>query len=175
MRMSDGVEWGLHSVWLLSQLPEGAVLAGKTLAEFHGVSESYLLKHLKALVAARILGSVPGPRGGYRLARPTTEVSFLDVARAIEGPEPAFRCTEIRQRGPIGAPPEACRLPCSIHRTMSEAEAAWMNVLKRRTIADLTAELLQTLPPERQQSIAAWLEQHIREGDGKRRGANGST
>ena len=162
MRMSEGVEWGLHSVLLLSGLPANATLPGKALAEFHGVSESYLLKHLKALVGAGILVSVPGPRGGYRLARPAEAISFLDVTRAIEGPEPAFRCTETRQRGPVKAPQDMCRLPCAIQRTMREAEAAWMQVLAQRTIADLASELDEKFTPEHRGRTEAWLALHAR-------------
>jgi DNA-binding IscR family transcriptional regulator len=70
MKLSDGVEWGIHCAALLAVLPPGAVLPGKALAEYHGISESYLVKHLQALTAAGLLGAGHGPRGGYRLARP---------------------------------------------------------------------------------------------------------
>ncbi len=61
MRISEGVEWGLHIASVLAALPPRATLPAKALAEFHGVSESYLLKHLKALVEAGVFESVPGP------------------------------------------------------------------------------------------------------------------
>lgn len=160
--MSEGVEWGLHGVLLLSMLPAGATLPGKAIAEFHGVSESYMLKHLKALVAAGVLVSVSGPRGGYRLARPATAITFLDVTRAIEGPEPAFRCTEIRRQGPVGAPPDMCRLPCAIRRTMHEAEDAWRAVLERRTIAEIGAELSEKFTPEHVEKTSNWLAGYLR-------------
>jgi len=101
MKLSEGVEWGVHCAVVLAGLAPGATLPGKALAEYHGVSESYLLKHLKALTAAELLVSVPGPRGGYRLARPPERITLLDVVQAIDGTQPAFRCTEIRQRGPL--------------------------------------------------------------------------
>ena len=66
-----------HCATVLSRLPDGATLPGKALAEFHGVSESYLLKRLKALTAARLLESLPGPHGGYRLAREPENISLL--------------------------------------------------------------------------------------------------
>src|SRR5581483_6005489 len=99
--------------------------------EFHGVSESYLLEHLQALVAARVCESVPGPRGGFRLARTPDALSVLDVVEAIEGRQSAFRCDEIRQRGPAAQPPDAplyC-VPCAIHATMLRAENAWRESL----------------------------------------------
>ena len=79
MKMSDGVEWGIHCAAVLARLDDGATLPGKALAEFHGVSESYLLKHLKSLTAAGILESVPGPHGGYRLGREPKKISLLDI------------------------------------------------------------------------------------------------
>ncbi len=162
MKISDGVEWALHCASVLAALPEGATLPGKALAEFHGVSESYLLKHLKALVAAGLFESVPGPRGGYRLSRPASEITFLDVTQAIEGREPAFRCTEIRCRAPIGDPPACYRKPCAINVTMLEAEAAWRDVLRRRTIADMVAALAEKLPASRLRAAEQWLAPHVR-------------
>ncbi|MGO7845345.1 RrF2 family transcriptional regulator, partial [Rhizobium johnstonii] len=67
------------------------------LAEFNGVSKSYLLKHLQALSGAGILDTVQGPKGGYRLAKAPKEISLLDIVLAVEGSAPAFRCAEIRQ------------------------------------------------------------------------------
>ena len=162
MKISEGVEWALHCASVLAALPAGATLPAKALAEFHGVSESYLLKHLKALVAAELFESVPGPRGGYRLARPASAITFLDVAQAIEGRGPAFRCTEIRCRAPIGEPPACYRKPCAINVTMLEAEAAWRDVLRRRTIADMTSALSETLPASRLRAAARWFAPHVR-------------
>ena len=162
MKISEGVEWALHCASVLAALPAGATLPAKALAEFHGVSESYLLKHLKALVAAGVFESVPGPKGGYRLARAAAAITFLDVAQAIEGREPAFRCTEIRCRAPIGDPPACYRKPCAINVTMLEAEAAWRDVLRRRTIADLTTALAATLPAGRVRAAERWLTPHVR-------------
>ena len=67
MKLSEGVEAAVHSAIVLAELPAGATLPGAALAEYHGISGSYLLKHLKDLVAASILESVPGPAGGYLL------------------------------------------------------------------------------------------------------------
>lgn len=100
MKLGDGVEQAIHSVGMLAGLSEGGVLSAAALAEFHGVSTSYLLKHLQSLSNAGIVATVPGPKGGYRLARATDRITLLDIVLAVEGPQPAFRCAEIRQRGP---------------------------------------------------------------------------
>ena len=64
MKLGDGVEQAIHCVLLLSGLSKEGVLSAAALAEFHGVSTSYLLKHLQTLAGAGLLESVPGPKGG---------------------------------------------------------------------------------------------------------------
>src|SRR4029079_15835011 len=100
MRMSDGVEWAVHCATILGALPDGVALSAARLAEYHGVSAPYLAKHLQALPRARVLVAAPGPRGRARLARPAAEVTLLEIVEAVAGSQPAFRCTEIRRRGP---------------------------------------------------------------------------
>jgi Rrf2 family protein len=157
MKMTDGVEWAIHCATVLAVLPPRATLPARALAEFHGVSESYLLKHLQALTSAGVLESVPGPKGGYRLARPANEITLLDIVEAAEGREPAFRCTEIRQRGPVPATAAACRVPCAITAAMLKAEAAWKESLRRQTIADLLVQLGSKLDPVQVGKATAWI------------------
>jgi Rrf2 family protein len=162
MKLSEGVEWSAHCAVVLAGLPAGAAMSGAALAEFHGVSESYLVKHLQALVRAGILASVPGPKGGFRLARPPDQVTLLDVVRAIDGPEHAFRCTEIRQRGPSGLPPSAYRLPCLIHASMARAEGAWRAELAAQPLSALAAAVAASNPGAIEKAVP-WLQEHVRE------------
>src|SRR5947209_9771462 len=100
VKLSEGVEWGVHAVTLLAALPPDAALPAAKLAEFHGVPGPYLAKSLQALARCGIIESVPGRRGGYRMAKAATDVTLLDIVEAIEGDQSSFRCTEIRRRGP---------------------------------------------------------------------------
>jgi Rrf2 family protein len=162
MRMSEGVEWAVHCLVVLAGLPPDAALPAKALAEFHGVSESYLVKHLQALAGAGVLDSISGPKGGYRLARPPDAITLLDVVEAIEGGEPAFRCAEIRMRGPAAVEPAAYPLPCRIHVAMLRADAAWKQSLRSQTIAGLTDGLRESLDPRIVERSDAWLEHNTR-------------
>lgn len=141
MKLGDGVEQALHCVAMLAGLSEGGVLSAAALAEFHGVSTSYLLKHLQALSNAGIVSTLPGPKGGYRLARAKSEITLLDVVLAVEGPAPAFRCNEIRQRGPNPVSSRFFAQPCNISSAMLRAERVYRAELAKTTIADLIMEL----------------------------------
>lgn len=162
MKMSEGVEWGMHCVVMLANAPEGVTLRGRTLAEYHGISETYLVKHLQALVSAGIIESTSGPKGGYRLVRAAENITLLEIVEAIDGREPAFRCTEIRQRGPVCGEAEAYRLPCTIHAAMLRAEKQWRASLRSQTIADIVSEMNLHIDEPYRQRTDTWLEGHIR-------------
>ncbi len=140
MKLGDGVEQAVHSVLVLASLSEAGVLSATALAEFHGVSASYLLKHLQALAGAGILQSVPGPKGGYRLARAPEKITLLDIVLAVEGSEPAFRCAEIRQRGPSPLLTHFYKTPCAVNVAMLKAEQAYRAELRKVSIADLNRQ-----------------------------------
>lgn len=164
MKISEGVEWGAHCLVLLAALPPQTILPAQVMAEYHGISDTYLVKHLQSLASAGLVESISGPKGGYRLARAPEQITMLDVVQAIEGHEPAFRCTEIRQRGPSAVDLAAYRLPCSIHATMMRAEKAWRDQLRAQTIADLVAQVARVADPQNVAAAEAWLAPRIRSG-----------
>jgi len=159
--MNEGVEWAAHCVLLLDSLPEDATLPASRLAEYHGVPAPYLAKSLQALAGAGIATSLPGRYGGYRLARPATDITLLDVVLAVEGDEPAFRCTEIRKRGPSRVPNRHYPPMCGIAAAMHRAETAWRNELSRTSIADLAAGVLHDAPPQALEKSASWLQETL--------------
>ncbi|MTJ82265.1 MAG: Rrf2 family transcriptional regulator [Telmatospirillum sp.] len=160
-RMSDGVEAALHCALALAALPEGKVLPGKSLAELHGVSESYLLKHLRALTAAGVIDALPGPRGGYRLSRDPGRITLLEIVEAIDGRDPAFACRELRQRIPGGA----CHSggpDCFIKTRMLAAEEVWRAALRAQTLADLVEDGERQIDDRNKKAIADFLEAQVR-------------
>ena len=146
MRMSRGIEWAVHCCLNLAWAgPEEAVPANR-LANFYDLPTAYLNKQIQALVRAGIASSVSGPRGGFRLARPPERISLLDIVTAIEGPDPAFRCAEIRQQGPFGGDQESVTGRCLVDQAMRRAELAWRRELAAQTIADLTEAVEREAP-----------------------------
>ena len=164
MKLSDGVEQAIHCVTLMAQMGAEVRVSAADLAEFHGVSPSYLLKHLQALSRAGILRTVPGPRGGYTLARPVDQITLLDIVLATEGPEPAFRCKEIRQRGPNTLPKKHFSRPCQISAAMLRAEQAYRRALRGTRVSDLIAEFTADADPEIIERCSAFFDGRIRTG-----------
>jgi len=162
MKLSDGVEWGLHCGVLLGFLDPGASLPTARLAEYHGVPVAYLAKHLQAMSRAGLLESVQGPKGGYRLARPAAAISMLDVVEAIDGRESAFRCAEIRRRGPAARPAREYRVPCAIHAVMNRADDAWREELRRVSLLDLMQGVVAGASPKSLEQGVSWMQEVLR-------------
>ena len=141
MKLSQGVEWGLHCAILLAQAPGRQLLRRDALAAHYGLPEAYLAKHLQAMAHAGVLQATSGPKGGYRLARDAAEISVLDVVQAVQGTAEPFVCQEIRQRGTGASDPADCLAPCAVAVVMRNAHNAWRASLRSVTIADLVAGL----------------------------------
>jgi Rrf2 family protein len=156
MKLSEGVEWTLHCCLTLGWLDSDKPVSTAKLAATFELPPAYLNKRLQALVRAGILASTPGVRGGFRLARPPEKITLMAVVAAIEGPENAFRCTEIRQRG-AGAerPAHEYQRQCVITTAMRKAELAWRRELASQTLADMMA----TAPQAAAERTRKWFEQ----------------
>jgi Rrf2 family protein len=76
---------------LAAAQPGGEVLRVADLASRQGIPERYLEQVLAALRQAGILQAVRGPRGGYRLLRPPSQLSLAEVVLALEGEPRAAR------------------------------------------------------------------------------------
>ena len=157
MRMSEGVEWALHSCSLLARLEDGETMAARDLAEFFDLPPAYLLKTLRHLARSGVLHATPGPRGGYRLAGAAEEIALLDVVEAIEGSGNAYHCAEIRQRGPSALDRSAYPEPCGIASAMWRAEEAWRASLAGVSIADLAAMGRREVPRAQRERANEWL------------------
>ena len=155
--MSERVEWAAHCAVLLALLPDGRSLSAARLAEYHGVPGPYLAKSLQALMQSGIVGSRAGRSGGYRLARPATDVTLLEVYDAIEGDGTFFRCTEIRRRGPTRVAASRYSPVCGVAAAMWDAERAWRDSLAGVTLADLAAGTVAQAPPEAVAKGVRWL------------------
>lgn len=145
MKLPESLEWALHCTAALAQVPSGTVSTAR-LAEHFDLPTAYLAKQLALLVRADVLSGATGPRGGFRLARPPSQITVLEIVEAIDGRGNPYRCREIRQQGRGALPPEECRERCLLAATMDEAHAAWRASLRAVTVADLIGTLQEGIP-----------------------------
>ena len=85
MKLTRASSYALHAVAYMAQQKNGdRPVASHKIAQERDIPERFLLKVLKPLVEAKVLVSVKGPNGGYRLARPASEISLLEIVEAVD-------------------------------------------------------------------------------------------
>lgn len=160
LQYSVGVEYALHCLTYLIDVPKGSSIGIKDIATYQGISETYLSKIFTKLAKSDIVRSMPGVKGGYQLARHPENISFLDVIHAIEGSTPLFRCTNIREKCVLlqdkDTPEYITCTPCTIHVVMLEAEQQAHRYLQTKSLVWLHQTLKEKLPPQRQEDTVNW-------------------
>lgn len=161
MKFSVGVEYALHCLLYMVKLKDKQMVGIKELAEFQGISESYLSKVFTKLTKAAIVVAVPGVKGGYELARNASEISFWDVVEALEGKESFFHCAEIRQKTILvdqeNLPDSYTKCPCTIKKVMLEGENEMKKYLSKKSLGWLYSEVYgKILPKEAEEETLEW-------------------
>jgi Rrf2 family protein len=82
MKLSHISGYAVRALVHLHGMEPGKLVTSHAIAEAEGMPEKFLLK----LLGARLVVSLKGMYGGYRLARPAKDVSLLDVVEAVDGP-----------------------------------------------------------------------------------------
>lgn len=104
------------------------------IAKAHSISELFLFKLIRPLVANGLLVTVRGRHGGIRLGRPASEITLLDTIRLTEE---SFAMAECFEDGDT-----ACPLvdACDLNGALREALGAFFEVLASHTIGDLASK-----------------------------------
>ncbi len=102
----------------------------------------HYLEHLIApLVAAGIIGSTRGARGGVQLIRPPQDVCLSEVTTLLEGPLAPMECVD---------KPEGCSRSelCAVRDVWGEVKKAIDGVLENTTLQDLAERQREKETPE---------------------------
>ena len=160
LQFSIGVEYALHCLLYMVDIPSGKAVGIKDLAAFQGVSETYLSKVYTKLRKAGIVKSMPGVNGGYELARIPESITFWNIVEAVEGTTPLFQCAEIRQNEILldknNLPDAYTKCPCLIKVVMVEAEDQMRQYLNNKTLGWLYEQVSHKIPEEYKKSTIEW-------------------
>ncbi len=102
----------------------------KDISARQDISLRYLEQIISPLVAAKIVSSTRGPRGGISLARPPRKIKLLDIIQVLEGPIAPVECVEN---------PGVCRRApsCVARDVWTDLAKAMYGVLESTTLQDL--------------------------------------
>lgn len=161
MQFSVGVEYALHSLFYLLNMPERKAIGIKDIARLHGVTETYLSKIFSKLRKAGIVRSIAGVKGGYELGRKAEDISFWDVIEALEGTSYFFRCAEIRKKNIFVSDPGRFtnKRPCLIKVVIHEAEELMRDKLRNTSLRWLHDQVYKDFSESKKKAITRWLKE----------------
>src|SRR6478735_1388887 len=95
LRLSKKSDYALISMkHLATRADGGASASAREISEAYDIPLELLAEVLQRLVRARLLVSVQGTRGGYRLGRSAQLISVADVIQAVDGPVTVTACSD---------------------------------------------------------------------------------
>jgi Rrf2 family protein len=131
VKLTRASGYALHALEYMATESKEKPVASHQIAKAKGIPERFLLKVLKPLVSARLLLSVKGPNGGYRLARPASKISLLEVVEAVEGP--------IRGQAPLAQGEASSDLDARLEAVCEQAANLVKKQLGKVRVSDLTS------------------------------------
>lgn len=124
-------EYALRSMAALALFPD-ALIPTSVIADRTKVPGNYLAKVLQQLAAAGLITGRRGVGGGYRLARPATEINILDIIQSVGRLQRITTC-------PLGLSNHGSNL-CPLHRKMDEAAASLIERFSNVRLSDLISD-----------------------------------
>ena len=146
LQISRRIEYGLRAMVCLAAQPDKRVMPFREIARRMNVPQDFLAKILKQLVTRQLAVSTRGARGGYRLARPAREISFLEVIEADEGPVVVNLCQDGGH--------DSCQLSraCTLYGVWKRGQERMLDVYRTATLDQLA---MAELKPEQSVRPAA--------------------
>jgi Rrf2 family protein len=150
VRVSAKTDYAIRAALELAAAPDDKPVKGERIAKAQAIPLRFLENILMQLRHAGLVESRRGADGGYRLARPASDVTLADVIRAIDGP----------LAGVSGVRPESLGFD-GVAEPMRDVwiavRASLRGVLERVTLADVVGG---ELPPHVRELVGdedAWI------------------
>lgn len=130
LQISKKIDYALRAMVYLASLPPERVVPFRRIAAECKTPKDFLGKIMKVLADRKLVVSVRGSAGGYRLARAPSDITFLDVIEATEGTVALNQCVD---------DPSVCpnHLTCTMSSVWQRAQSQMLDVLRHTTLEDV--------------------------------------
>jgi Rrf2 family protein len=136
-------DYAVRAMLALARAEGNGLMSARRIAEAMGIPVRFLPQVLGDLQRAGLVGASPGRSGGYRLARPASSISLLDVIEAVEGDSRRQTC--VLRGGPCGRDGT-----CDVHEVFFQGQDALLAHFARSMLSDIagpaTGEALRGTP-----------------------------
>lgn len=150
MRISAKADYAVRAVSELAAAEGEKPVKAERIATAQDIPLNFLENILGELRHAGLVRSHRGAEGGFRLARPPSEVTVADVIRAVEGPLASVR----------GAPPEEASYPgaaATLPRVWIAVRANLRQVVEHVTIDDIARSMIPPAIDKLAEDPEAWV------------------
>src|SRR3954462_13849110 len=138
MLFSTKAEYGVRLMIELGRRGGDEPIALAAVAEAERLPLSYLEHLVAKLRQAGLVSSVRGAHGGYRLARPASEIEMLDVVEALEGTIAPMDCFHADREGRVLCSHEADGdQACATKLLWTRVQGGVTRALSGTTLAEL--------------------------------------
>jgi Rrf2 family transcriptional regulator, iron-sulfur cluster assembly transcription factor len=104
------------------------------IAKNQDIPKHFLSKILQVLVKHKLLVSMKGPKGGFKLNAPADEITLIEIIEAIDGLEVFNQCG-------IGFKQCDDNHPCPIHHDFKPVRDKVEKLFIRKTLKELTEDI----------------------------------
>ena len=137
-QMSRLADYGMVILIHAARGKHDGIHTARNVAEDTGLPFPTVTKLLKMLERGGVLCSHRGPQGGYRLARPSEEISVVDIIKAVDGTPGLTQCNL--------HPVATCEreATCSAKDSWRLVSQTMTRALTGLTLADMAGQLSET-------------------------------
>ena len=140
LRLSKKADYALIAMKHLATRPDSASASAREIAEGYDIPTELMAKVLQRLARRGLVTSHQGTRGGYRLSRPTAQISVADIIQAIDGPLTVTACsTEDDQCGQYAK--------CSVRDPLWKIKDRIVSALATCSLQEISAEMAAEAQP----------------------------
>ncbi len=131
MIFSQACTYGIRAALYIASHKNGEYLPINEISKELDISFHFLTKILQKLTQKKLMKSYRGPRGGVAFARPTGQISLLEIVEAIEGDELFTQCI-------LGLPSCGSDKPCPMHEQWGAIRDKLREVLEHTSLEELS-------------------------------------
>ena len=131
MRLTLHTDYALRMLMLLALEPEELHTIA-SVAQRYRISRNHLMKVAQTLIQAGFVASVRGRHGGLKLGMDPAAIRIGAVVRATEDGFAMVECFDRRRNTCVVTP------ACSLRKPMDEAVQAFLDVLDKTSLADVS-------------------------------------
>ena len=130
LQINRKIDYALRASIRLAELNDDEVMSFGEIARLETIPREFLAKILRSMVSSGVIRSKKGSKGGYSLTRPPSEISFLDIIEAADGPVTINLCLDTESSCPVQS-------NCTMMGIWAKAQDAMLEVFRDTHISDV--------------------------------------